>query len=132
MKSERKRSQSRLPAGPEITSYNAVIMESIVATSAGFATGVADGVCTAGGVGVGEGVCARVVMISAPVIAIKEKRRMPVLIAESSLFILKSPLTVEQLNWQRLKHDSVLRNKDQFQRSFGVNVEPMILINDAR
>jgi hypothetical protein len=114
MKSERKRSQWRFPVGPEITSYNVAIMESIVATSTGFAAGVTGGVCAAGGVGAGDGVCARVVMISAPVIAIKEKRRMLVLITERSVFILKSPATVHLLIWQRLKHDSLSRGKDRF------------------
>ena len=57
--SERKRSQFRgLFAGPEMTSYTAAIIESMVATSAGFAGGIAagDGVAVAGGVG--DGVCA--------------------------------------------------------------------------
>src|SRR5215813_5910018 len=52
-KSERNRSQLRGAGGPEITSYKAATIESIVATSAGFAAGALAAAGDGAGLGVG-------------------------------------------------------------------------------
>src|SRR5947209_5471208 len=83
------------------------MIESIVATSAGFAAGVAGAVCAGvgGACGIGFGVWVRFVRVSTSGIAINESKRFLILSEARRTFIVVSVSQLATFGNSRLKHE---------------------------